>query len=38
VLPESVQVARSDLIAFDGIRLGEIGKHITDEAARDGGR
>ena len=35
VLPERVQLARSDLVALDCVRLGEIGQYVADDILRD---
>jgi hypothetical protein len=35
MLPQRVQLAGSDLIALDRVRLGMMGAHVLDEATRD---
>jgi hypothetical protein len=38
IFPEHVHLSARDLVALDGILLGEIGAHVLEEAARDRGR
>jgi hypothetical protein len=38
MLPQRVQLAGGDLVALDRVRLGMIGAHVLDKAARDRGR
>ena len=38
VMGEGMALPRCDLIALDAVRLGKVGDHVFDKAARDGGR